>query len=48
MYLKTLEGKSVYCSYWFTPYFFLKLPEDWNKKKAKAVENEELVKKVIE
>lgn len=37
---KTLEGKSVYCKVTgFTPYFFLKLPEDWNKKKAKkAVE----------
>lgn len=33
---KTMDGKSVYCKVTdYTPYFFVELPEDWDKKKAK-------------
>ena len=33
---KTMEGKSVYCKITdYTPYFFIELPEDWDKKEAK-------------
>tara|TARA_B100000768_G_C11283547_1_gene380303 strand:- start:1498 stop:5589 length:4092 start_codon:yes stop_codon:yes gene_type:complete len=33
---KTIKGESVYCKITdYTPYFFIELPEDWDKKKAK-------------
>jgi len=37
---KTIKGESVYCKVVdFTPYFFLKLPEEWNKNKAQSAIN---------